>query len=67
MRVHAGEGERRENAVPVELVRISRRVRMVRMEFAGGIFVDVPNEEYEGKKDSRNWQVEFSAEKIRVM
>jgi len=66
LRVHAGESERVENAVAAELVRVSRRVRMVRMEFAGGIFVDVPHEEYEGKKDSRSWLVEFSAEKVRV-
>jgi molybdate transport system ATP-binding protein len=67
LRVHAGETERRNNAVPVELVRVSRGVRTVRMEFAGGIFVDVPNEEYEGKKDSKSWQVEFVAEKVRVL
>ena len=67
LRVHAGEGEACDNAVPAELERVSRGVRTVRMEFAGGIFVDLPNDEYEGKKDSKGWQVEFVAEKLRVL
>jgi molybdate transport system ATP-binding protein len=67
LRVHAGEGERRDNAVPAELVRVSRGARTVRLEFAGGLFVDVPAEEYEAKKDTNTWQVEFLAEKLRVL
>jgi molybdate transport system ATP-binding protein len=67
LRVHAGEGERHENALPLELVRVSRGLRTVRMEFAGGILADVPYEEYEGKKDSKIWQVEFVAERLRVL
>jgi molybdate transport system ATP-binding protein len=67
LRVHPSDGERRENAVAAELVRVSRRVRAVRMEFAGGISVDVPNGEYEGMKDSKSWLVEFAAEKVRVV
>ena len=67
LRVHAADGEERDNAVAVELARMSRGVRTVRMEFAGGIFVDLPNDEYEGKKDGKGWQVEFVAEKLRVL
>jgi hypothetical protein len=37
------------------------------MEFVGGIFVDVPNEEYEGVKDSKSWLVEFAAERMRAL
>ena len=37
------------------------------MEFAGGIFVDVPNEEYESMKDAKTWLVEFAAEKLRAL
>ena len=67
LRVHAGEAERRINAVPAELVRVSRGVRTVRLEFAGGLFADLDYGEFEGKKDSRSWQVEFVAERIRVL
>jgi molybdate transport system ATP-binding protein len=67
LRVHAGDAERRNNAVPAELVRVSRGARTVRMEFAGSLFVDVPIEEYEVKKNFRSWQVEIPAEKLRVL
>jgi molybdate transport system ATP-binding protein len=67
LRVHAGDFERRNNAVPAELVRISLGARTVRLEFAGGIFADIPYEEYESKKDSGSWQVEFVAETVRVL
>jgi molybdate transport system ATP-binding protein len=67
LRVHAGESERQANAVAAELVRISRRARTVRMEFAGGVFADVSYEEFEEKKDNKSWQVEFLAEKVRVL
>jgi molybdate transport system ATP-binding protein len=67
LRVHPGSAGPRANAIPAELVRVARRVRAVRLEFAGGVFVDVPNEEYEAMKDSRSWVVEFKAEKIWVL
>jgi len=67
LRVHAGEAERRNNAVPAELVRVSRGARTVRMEFTGSLFVDVPNQEFEEKKNSKSWQVEFPAEKVIVL
>ena len=67
LRVYPGDAGRRENAIPGELVRVSRGVRAVRMEFVGGIFVDVPNEEYEGVKDSKSWLVEFAAERMRAL
>ena len=67
LRVHPADAGRRENAIAAELMRVSRRVRTARMEFAGGISVDVPNEEYEGIKDSKSWLVEFAAEKMRAL
>jgi hypothetical protein len=67
LRVHAGETERQPNAVPAALVRVSRRARTVRLEFAGGVFADVGYGEFEEKKDNKSWQVEFPPEKVRVL
>jgi molybdate transport system ATP-binding protein len=66
LRVHAGDSERRDNAVSVELVRVSSRSRTVRLEFSGGLFADVPTGEYEAKKDAKTWQVEFAPDKLTV-
>ncbi len=67
LRVHSGDTERHPNAVPATLVRAVPRARTVRLEFSGGVFVDVPNEEFERRKDNRTWQVEFPPQALRVL
>jgi molybdate transport system ATP-binding protein len=67
LRVHSGELERRPNAVPAALVRAMPRARTVRLEFSGGVFVDVTNEEFERQKDNKAWQVEFPPQALRVL
>jgi molybdate transport system ATP-binding protein len=67
LRVHSGETERQPNAIPVSLVRVSRRARAVRLEFSGGIFADLSIEEFERQKDNRNWQVEFPPQALKVL
>jgi len=67
LRVHAGDVEARANLVAAQLVRVSHRARSVRMEFAGGILVDLAREEFEQRKDNKNWQVEFPPEALRVL
>jgi molybdate transport system ATP-binding protein len=67
LRVHAGEIERQPNAFSATLVRVSPGVRRVRMEFAGGIFADVPRDQFERQKDNKTWQVEFPPEALRVL
>ncbi len=67
VRVHSGEIERPPNAVPASLLRVSRRARVARLEFSGGIFADVPNEEFERQKDNKSWQVELPQQALRVV
>ena len=67
LRVHAREGDGSRDGIAVDLLRVSNRRRMVRMEFTGGLSVDVPSEEYEAKKDAQAWLVEIPAEKLRAL
>jgi molybdate transport system ATP-binding protein len=68
LRVTAREGAKPgPNQVPARLVRASDRPHGVRLEFAGGIQVDVPREEYERKRDNKEWLVEFPAQSLRVV
>jgi ABC-type sulfate/molybdate transport systems ATPase subunit len=67
LRVHSGEIERQPNAITASLVRVSRRTRVVRLEFSGGISADVSHEEYERQKDNKSWQVEFPPSALRAL
>jgi molybdate transport system ATP-binding protein len=67
LRVHSGSVGRAENFVAATLVRVSRRARYVRLEFAGGIFADIQPGDYARQKDNRDWQVEFPVESLRVL
>ena len=67
LRVHSGKVAGGENFVAARLVRVSQRLRYVRLEFAGGIFADIPHDAYAGLKDSQDWQVEFPVESLRVL
>ena len=55
------------NQVPARLLRASDRPQGVRLEFSGGIQVDVPREEYERRKDNKEWLVEFPPQSLRVV
>jgi molybdate transport system ATP-binding protein len=67
LRVHPAEALGVENCIPAQLLRVSERVRYVRMEFAGGISVDVPPAEYARVKDAAALHVEFPAQALRVL
>ena len=55
------------NQVRAELLRVSERPQGVRLEFAGGIAVDMPREEFEPRKDNKEWVVEFPPGILRVL
>lgn len=67
LRVHRAKDASGANIVSAPLVRVSERVRYVRMEFAGGIFADVARADYERLKDAQEWKVEFPAGSLRVL
>ncbi|HWQ54024.1 MAG TPA: ATP-binding cassette domain-containing protein [Bryobacteraceae bacterium] len=55
------------NQIPVRLVRAAERPQGVRLEFSLGISVEVSREEYEQRKDNKDWIVEFPAQVLRVV
>ena len=55
------------NRVPARLLRVSERPHGVRLEFSGGIHVDVAREEYERRRDNKEWLVEFPPSVLRVV
>jgi ABC-type sulfate/molybdate transport systems ATPase subunit len=67
LRVHSGDVERPPNAVAATLVRISRRMHDVRLEFSGGVFADVSFADFERQKDNKSWLLEFPPEALRVL
>ena len=67
LRVHSGEEPAAENFVAARLLRVSRRMRYVRLEFAGGIYADIGHDEYARQEGNREWQVEFPVESLRVL
>jgi molybdate transport system ATP-binding protein len=64
LRVHS---ESRPDCVSVQLLRASHRTRSVRLEFSHGIFADLSPEEFAGRRDNKDWWVEFPPEAIRIL
>ena len=67
LRVHPGDVESQPNFVSAQLLGVSHRARFVRLEFSGGISVDVSREEFARQKDNSQWQVEFPPGALRVL
>ncbi len=67
LRVHSGDVADLENTVPTALIGVSTRERYTRLEFSGGIFVDVTHGQRESLKNCLAWQVEFPSQALRVL
>jgi molybdate transport system ATP-binding protein len=65
--LHSGDLAPQPNCIPAALIRVTRRSRTVRLEFAHGIFADVSHAEYEQRKDYKSWQVEFPPEALILL
>jgi molybdate transport system ATP-binding protein len=59
------DGSPRPNQVPLELIRAVERTGGVRLEFAGGVAVEMPRADYDPAV--RAWVVEFPESSIRVL
>ncbi len=55
------------NQVPAAMVRASERPQGVRLEFAGGFFVDMPRTAFAPPKDNKDWTIEFPPQALRVV
>ena len=65
--VAARNGRPGANQIPADLRRAVERPRWVRLEFSGGIAVDLPRAEYERQRDNREWVIEFPPTALRAL
>ncbi|MGE5645613.1 MAG: ABC transporter ATP-binding protein [Acidobacteriota bacterium] len=63
----ARDGSPAPNHVPAELVRAVETPHAVRLEFAGGIHVELARSEFEKQKDNKHWVVGFPQQGLRVL
>jgi ABC-type sulfate/molybdate transport systems ATPase subunit len=65
--VASRNGKPGPNQIPATLERTIERPQCVRLEFSGGIAVDVPRAEYDRQRDNREWVVEFPPGALRAL
>ena len=63
----AAAGKPGPNQVTAQLVRVTQRPKTVRLHFAGEIMAELPIEEYEKHKHTKDWLVEFPPHRLRVL
>jgi molybdate transport system ATP-binding protein len=63
----ARNGRPGPNQIPATLERAIEKPQWVRLEFAGGIAVDLPHGEYERLRENREWLIEFPAASLRAL
>jgi molybdate transport system ATP-binding protein len=61
------DGKLAPNQIPARFERAVERPQWVRLEFAGGIAVDVTRPEYERLRGTSEWTVEFPRESLRAL
>lgn len=67
LRAAARNGRPGLNQIPADFERAIEKPRWVRLEFSGGIAVDLPRDEYERQRDNREWVVEFPPSSLRAL
>jgi molybdate transport system ATP-binding protein len=67
LRASAGNGRAGQNQVPAKLERAMEQPRGVRLEFAGGVVVDVARRDWEALRDAQGWMIEFPPDSLRVL
>jgi len=65
--VGARNGRPGPNQIPAELKRTIEKPHWMRLEFSGGIAVDLPRAEFERQRDNKEWVIQFPAESLRVL
>jgi ABC-type sulfate/molybdate transport systems ATPase subunit len=63
----ARNGRPGPNQMSAVLERATEKPRWMRLEFAGGIAVDLAPSEYERLRDTKDWAIEFPRESLRVL
>ena len=60
-------GKPAANQIPAQLERTVQKPQGMRLEFSGGIAVDLSRADYERLRDTKDWLVEFPRETLRVL
>jgi len=63
----ARNGRPGANQIPAQLERAVEKPQSMRLEFAGGMAVDVGRADYERVRDTKDWVIEFPRESLRVL
>ncbi len=63
----ARNGRPGANQIPAQLERAVERPQWMRLEFAGGIAVDLARPDYELVRDTKDWVIGFPRESLRVL
>jgi len=63
----ARNGRPGPNQIPAQLERAVEKPQWMRLEFAGGISVDLARPAYERVRDTKDWMIEFPREALRVL
>ena len=63
----ARNGRPGPNQIPAALERVVERPQWMRLEFSGGIAVDLPRAEYERQRENREWVIEFPVSALRAL
>jgi molybdate transport system ATP-binding protein len=63
----ARNGRPGANQIPAQLERAVERPQWMRLQFAGGIAVDLARPDYELVRDTKDWVIEFPRESLRVL
>jgi len=67
LRVCGRNGKPGRNQVPADLARVVERPQGFRLEFSGGIAVDLQRADYERERENREWVIHFPADSLRVL
>jgi molybdate transport system ATP-binding protein len=67
LKVSARAGRLGANQIPAELKRVVERPQWIRLEFSGGILVDLSRLDYQLQRDNKEWVVEFPVNSVRVL
>ncbi|MGH9663851.1 MAG: hypothetical protein ACRD9L_05470, partial [Bryobacteraceae bacterium] len=65
--VLARNGRPGPNQVPAQLIRVIERPQTVRLEFSGGVAVELTKEEYEQQRQNRDWLIEFPPQALQAL
>ena len=63
----ARNGRPGPNQIPAQLQRAVEKPQWMRLEFDGGLSVDLARPDYERVRDTKDWVIEFPRESLRVL